>query len=186
MRKKCRLRIARQDFDIINHHLFPGDHDEHGAILLAGTSHARGQFTLHVREVHLAQEHIDYVEGKIGYRALSPQFIHRLITRARDERLVYLAVHNHGSDQQVSFSSIDYGSHERGYPALLQIARGMPVGALVFGHRSIQADIWLPDGTRMALDEAVIIGNTVQRLSPALRRNFADKADANERQIRMF
>ena len=175
MRKKCRLRIARQDFDIINHHLFPGDHDEHGAILLAGTSHARGQFTLHVREVHLAQEHIDYVEGKIGYRALSPQFIHRLITRARDERLVYLAVHNHGSDQQVSFSSIDYGSHERGYPALLQIARGMPVGALVFGHRSIQADIWLPDGTRMALMRLSLFGTRFSALVLHSRRSFGEQ-----------
>ena len=30
-----------------------------------------GQLTLHVREVHLAEEGVDYVEGKIGYRALS-------------------------------------------------------------------------------------------------------------------
>ena len=39
-----------------------------------------------VREVHLAREGVDYVEGKIGHRALTPTFIHRLITRARDER----------------------------------------------------------------------------------------------------
>ncbi len=75
----------------------------------------------------------------IGHRALTPQFIHRLITRARGERLVYLAVHNHGSDRQVGFSDIDLRSHERGYPALLQIAKGMPVGALVLGRRAMQA-----------------------------------------------
>ena len=43
--------------------------------------------------------------------------------------IVYLAAHNHASDQEVGFSRIDLQSHERGYPALLQIARGMPVGA---------------------------------------------------------
>src|SRR6266849_8713352 len=117
--------------------------DEHGAVLLAGTSQLNGQLTLHVREVHLAREGTDYVEGKIGYRALSPTFIHRLITRARDEKLAYIAVHNHNSDTHVAFSRIDLDSHELGYPALLQIARGMPVGALVVGHRSAQADMWM-------------------------------------------
>jgi hypothetical protein len=186
MSEQCRLRIARQDFNRITAHLFPGDHDEHGCVLLAGTSCADGKLTLHVREVHLAQEGSDYVPGAIGYRALSPKFIHRLITRARDERLVYLAVHNHGSDRQVGFSRIDYDSHERGYPALLQIARGMPVGALVFGTRSIQADIWLPDGRRLELDEAAVVGKTVQRLTPSPRRASEDLADSYDRQVRMF
>jgi hypothetical protein len=186
MTNTCRLRMARQDFDVITNHLFPGDHDEHGAILLAGTSCAGGQLTLHVREVHLAREGSDYVQGTTGYRALAPKFIHRVITRARDERLVYLAVHNHGSDREVGFSSIDYDSHERGYPALLQIARGMPVGALVFGHRSVQADIWLTDDTRLELDEVVVVGNTIQRLTPSPRRVFGDEANSYDRQIRMF
>jgi ThiF family len=186
MLNKCRLRIARKDFDVVITHLFPGDQDEHGAVLLAGVSHPKGQLTLHVREVHLAQEGVDYVQGKIGHRALTPKFIHRLITRARDERLVYLAVHNHGSDQDVGFSFIDFDSHERGYPALLQIARGMPVGALVFGRRSIQADIWLPDGTRLDLDHAVVVGNTIQRLLPSPKRERADSEGSYDRQIRMF
>jgi hypothetical protein len=186
MNQKCRLRIVRQDFDVIFRHLYPGDHDEHGAVLLAGTSYSKGQLTLHVREVHLAEEGTDYVEGKIGYRALSPSFIHRLITRARDERLAYLAVHNHGSDREVGFSSIDYDSHERGYPALLQIARGMPVGALVFGHRSIEADVWLPDHTRFSLDEAIVVGNTIQSLTPSFKREASDAAGHYDRQVRMF
>jgi hypothetical protein len=186
MTSTCRLRITRQDFNVLFDHLFPGDHDEHGAVLLAGTSCVGGQIVLHVREVHLACEGSDYVEGSIGYRALTPKFIHRLITRARDERLAYLAVHNHGTDEEVGFSSIDYGSHERGYPALLQIARGMPVGALVFGHRSLQADVWLADGTRLALDEAVVVGNTIRRLTPSPRRPLGEAAGGYDRQIRMF
>jgi hypothetical protein len=182
----CRLRIARQDFNVLIDHLFPGDHDEHGAVLLAGTSYVGGQLVLHVREVHLAEEGSDYVEGSIGYRALAPKFIHRLITRSRDERLAYLAVHNHGTDREVGFSSIDFESHERGYPALLQISRGTPVGALVFGHRSLQADVWLADGGRLTLDEAVIVGNTIQRLTPSPTRSFAKADESYDRQIRMF
>jgi ThiF family protein len=186
MNKKCRIRIARDDFNIVRGHLFPGDRDEHGAVLLAGTSQSNGLLTLHVREVHLAREATEYVEGKIGYRALSPTFIHRLITRARDEKLAYLAVHNHGTDRDVGFSHIDLQSHERGYPALLQIARGMPVGALVFGLRSIEADVWLPDGTRLGLDEAVIVGNTIQRLTPSPKKKSSHAEPTYDRQVRMF
>jgi hypothetical protein len=186
MNNKCRLRFARPDFDVITKHLFPGDRDEHGAVLLAGVSQAGNVPTFHVREIHLAEEGVDYVEGKIGYRALSPKFIHRLITRARDERLAYLAVHNHGSDREVGFSSIDFDSHERGYPALLQIARGMPVGALVFGLHSLQADIWCADGARRELEEAVILGNTIKRLTPSPRSGTLSGTETHDRQVRMF
>lgn len=186
MSKKCRIRIVREDFDAVLRHLFPGDHDEHGAILLAGISETDGHITLHVREVHLARDGVDYVASEIGYRALTPQFIHRIITRARDEQLVYLAVHNHEADREVGFSRVDLQSHERGYPALLQIARGMPVGALVFGRRSIQADLWLPDRTRLTLDEAVVVGNTIQRFTPAPRLPNLDLEEEYERQVRFL
>jgi hypothetical protein len=186
MNTKCRLRFGRADFKKLKEHLFPGDNDEHGAVLLAGFSQLETRPTFYVREVHLAEEGVDYVEGKIGYRALSPKFIHRLITRARDERLAYLAVHNHGSDLEVGFSSIDCDSHELGYPALLQIARGMPVGALVFGHRSVEADIWLPAGHRLDLDEAVVVGNTIERLTSSRARTSEKESESHDRQIRMF
>lgn len=186
MTKKCSIRFSRDQYDKVMKHLFPGDKDEHGAVLLAGISEANGLITLLIREVHLAQEGTDYVEGKVGYRALTPKFIHKCITRARDERLVYLAVHNHGSDLEVGFSTVDFESHQRGYPALLQIARGMPVGALVFGRRSIQADIWFPDGTRSDLEDAVVVGNTIQRLTPSPKKKHLGTPETYDRQIRMF
>ena len=186
MTNTCRIRISREHFDLVHQHLFPGDYDEHGAVLLAGMSSTRSQITLHVREVHLAQDGTEYVVGKIGYRALTPTFIHRLITRARDERLVYLAAHNHGSDLEVDFSRIDLESHERGYPALLQIAKGMPVGGIVFGQRSMQLDLWLPSGNRLCLDEAIVVGNTIHRLTPSPQRYLIDRVDTHDRQIRMF
>jgi len=69
--------------------------------------------------------------------------------RARDERLAYLAAHNHRSDA-TGFSHIDLASHERGYPALRQIT-GQPVGALLLTTHAIVGVLWLPDGTRQAL-----------------------------------
>ena len=186
MNKKCRIRIAHDHFKTLHAHLFPGDNDEHGAVLLAGMSHVNGQLTLLVREVHLAVDGVDYVEGKVGYRALQPSFIHRLIIRARDEKLTYLAVHNHFSDRQVGFSQIDLDSHDLGYPALLQISRGMPVGALVFGHRSVAADIWISKTVRMGISEAVIVGRTIQRLTSSPKSSPTSTALAHDRQVRMF
>ena len=186
MNQHCRIRIARDEFTVLYNHLFPGDNDEHGAVLLAGISQGDGQPTLHVREVHLAIEGVDYIEGKIGYRALNPTFIHRLITRARDERLVYLAVHNHFSNRHVGFSQIDIDSHERGYPALLQIARGMPVGALVFGRRSIAGDIWMSGTERLAVDKAIVVGTRIERLRPSPKSTDPGASLNHERQVRML
>jgi len=180
------IRFSRNQFEALMGHLFPGDGDEHGAVLLAGMGTQNDKVTLYVREVHVARERIDYVKGKVGYRALTPQFIHKLITRARDERLVYLAVHNHGADWSVGFSHIDIQSHETGYPALLQIARGMPVGALVTGRHSMQADVWLADGRRLTMDETVVVGNTIKRLHSAPRKVLSPPNETYDRQVRMF
>lgn len=185
------LRIAQDDYERLHAHLFPGDGDEHGAILKAGLVQEGSQVRLLVREVVLAREGVDYKPGRIGYRMLDARFIHRHITSCRDERLVYLAVHNHDSGNQVAFSRIDVESHERGYPALRDIANGMPVGALVFGTQSVAADVWMPNGSRLALGEAVVVGPTVQRLyskPPTMDSITAQSADAEsfDRQVRLF
>ena len=173
------------DYDRLTNHCFPGDEDEHGAVALAGVAISRGELILTVRELHIAEEGTDYVEGKIGYRALAPEFIHRMITRARDERLAYLAIHNHFSDRCVDFSRIDLESHERGYPALLQIAKGMPVGALVCGRNSMQADLWTPDGERMALHKLSIVGRSIRSITPS-QDSESDNVEAYDRQIRFL
>ena len=186
MSQKCRLRMERRQYEQLYSWLYPGDQDEYGAVLLAGVSHVEGVLTLTVREIHRAQVGSDYVPGKHGYRALSPTFIHRMITRARDHRLAYLAVHNHGSDLSADFSTIDMESHERGYPALLQIGRGVPVGALVTGLRAMEADVWLPDGSRLSLEDATIVGETITRLTSAPVAGSAYREERFDRQILMF
>ena len=96
---------------------------------------------------------------------LRAEFIQSRILRARDRRLAYLAIHNHGGTDSVAFSRDDMASHERGYPALLDIARGMPVGALVFARSAVAGDLWFPgcdrapaeprDG-RLAIDDKLL------------------------------
>lgn len=185
MTNTCDVWIGEADHRALMAHLYPGDWDEYGAILRAGIVDVGGRLRLLVRDIAPAKVGVDYVGGQYGYRALKPTFIHKHITRCRDERLAYLAVHNHDCDEWVDFSPIDIESHERGYPALRDIGKGVPVGALVYGRRSVEADIWLPDGTRAKLGEYRIIGQTVSRLT-ARPRSAAAPGSTYDRQVRMF
>ncbi len=184
---KCDIIIGDADYAALMAHLFPGDGDEHGAILHAGVVREGSSMSLLVREIFPAQLGTDYVASKFGYRALHPSFIHKHITTCRDQGLAYLAVHNHDCGDRVAFSRVDMESHERGYPALLDIGNGVPVGALVMGRNSMQADIWTGDGDRSSLREARVIGPTLKRIYAApLQQSATIQSESHDRQIRIF
>lgn len=164
-------------------HLFRDEHG-HGAVILAGRAQGPRGYRLLGRELILAADDIDYVPGNTGHRALAPGFVRDAIVRARDQNLAYLAVHNHLGDTTVGFSKIDLASHERGYPALQQIAEQI-VGAVVLTPRAAAGDLWLPDGTRAGLAELVIPSGNLIRLRP--RPAQAEHADPRyDRQARIF
>jgi ThiF family len=170
----------------LHRHLFPGDHDEHGAVIVAGIMESSRGVRLLAREIRLAIDGQHYVPGRRGYRMLKADFIRDQILYCRDERLVYLAVHNHGGRDQVGFSSDDLASHERGYPALLDVAKGMPVGAVVFAENAVAGDIWLPDGTRVELSEARIVGRSLRALTSTPRDRSMRGDLIYDRQARLF
>lgn len=170
----------------LHEHLFPGDHDEHGAVIEAGIAESARGVRLLAREVFLARDGVDYVPGTRGYRQLVPNFIGQRIRHCRDERLVYLAVHNHGGRGDVSFSPQDMASHERGYPALSDIARGMAVGALVFSEDSVAGDIWMPNRRRTTLTSTTVVGRRIVRLSNLEKPVRARLDGRYDRQSRLF
>ena len=184
--KPCRLVLPAGLKARLDQHLFPGDGDEHGAVILAGVAETTREVRLLAREVHLAKDGRDYVPGKRGYRMLRAEFITQQVLRARDERLVYLAVHNHGGTDQVDFSDDDLRSHERGYPALLQISDGMSVGALVFAKNAVAGDVWRPDRSRVALEGATVVGPRRQFLTSERRSHNLRHDPRYDRQVRLF
>ena len=183
--KPSRMTIPGGLYAELQRHLFPGDGDEHGAVILAGTCESDRGLRLVAREIHLAQDGVDYVPGKRGYRMLKAEFIQSRILRARDRRLAYLAIHNHGGTDSVGFSPDDMASHERGYPALLDIARGMPVGALVFARSAVAGDLWFPGGDRAPLSHTTVIGHRRRLLFPMPERHAA-RVGMYDRQSRLF
>ncbi len=97
--------------------------------------------------------------------ALTARFVAEKSDYCASKSLCYLAVHCHRGTDQVAFSQDDISSHERGYPALLDITRGGPVGALVFARNAVAGDIWTRAG-RFPLHHATVIGPRMRSLYP--------------------
>jgi molybdopterin/thiamine biosynthesis adenylyltransferase len=165
--------------------MFRGDGDEHGAVLLCGIAHSPRGTRLLVRDVVTAADGVDYVEGTRGYRKLHANFVADTIDTSAQQGLAYLAVHNHGGHDRVGFSHTDMASHERGYPALLDINGGVPVGALVFADNAVAGDIWTSDGRRRAITHMRVTGRPQLTLTPEpMPAKMADPT--YDRQTRVF
>lgn len=161
------LRLTNSQWTVLRDHLFPGDHDEHGAVILAGVGRTPRGVRLIARDVIPAIDGQDYVAGQRGYKMLTADFVRDLSDRAAEERLAYIAIHCHDGTTQVGLSSADRQSHERGYPALLDITDGTPVVGAVLATAAAAGDVWLPDRSRHPLDRVVVSGATRMLLTPA-------------------
>lgn len=182
------LIIPEEQYRLLRRHLFPGDLDEHGAVIAASIARTERGIRLLAREVFLARDGVDYVPGKLGYRMLQPQYIYERLHFCRENKLCYLAIHNHGGENHVGFSDVDIESHERGYPALLDIQAGLPVGALVFAANAVAGDIWFPNGQRSQLIHAKVIGKSIDTLYSTPPRVTTKSAltAKYDRQLRLF
>lgn len=171
--------------DRLHDHLFPGDGDEHGAVLAAGVAETASGVRLLARQLFPAVDGVDYIPGQRGYRMLTGEFVRDCVLECAEDNLAYLAVHCHGGSDRVGFSSTDLASHERGYPALLDILDGRPAGALVFARNAVAGDIWLPDRSRVELASARVAGRPIRTLHPEPQPP-PDVDLAYDRQARIF
>lgn len=179
------VRIPQPLHDQLVGHLFRDDEGEHGAVLVAGIAATERGVRLLVREVVRARDGIDYVPGELGYRALTPRFVAEVSGCCADENLCYLAIHNHGGRGRVRFSGDDLASHERGYPALLDVTNGGPVGALVMADGAVAGDIWTPHG-RHEIERYTMVGPTIRHLFPSSPQAVLAVDPRYDRHARMF
>ena len=182
----ARLVISKSQHDRLWKHLFPGDGDEHGAVIAATLVLTDRGIRLLVRDVIPATDGVHYVPGEYGYRALTPQFIYKALHHCRERGLCYLAVHNHGGRDWVDFSDTDRESHRRGYPALLGISRGLPVGAMVFAKNAASGELWITADVRLPIIEMISVGQTYRRFYPSPRTAQVASSEIYDRQVRMF
>lgn len=186
MSEKWTLRIPSSLMDELQAHLFPGDHDEHGAVLGASVVRTPRGTRLLARRLFLADDGIDYVPSRRGYRMLTADFVRECVLACAEEGLTYVAVHCHGGVGSVGFSSDDLASHERGYPALLDILDGPPVGAVVFAHAAAAGTLWRSSDERTELDAVVVVGRRLTMLSAAPVDNMKAADERFDRQARLL
>ena len=179
------LRLPPELASNLVSHLFPGDEDEHGAVVGAAVFETSRGYRLLGRRLFLAEDGVDYVPGNHGYRMLTPEFVLRCAIACADEGLAYLAVHNHPGAHSVSFSDTDMESHRKGYPALIDILDGPPAGALVFAQQAVAGDIWVSAEQQMELDHSVIVGRSQRLCYPSPRKPTGSDAQY-DRQVRLF
>ena len=172
-------------WESLQRHLFPGDSDEHGAVIAAGFSKSGNRVRLLACDLFLAQDGVDYLPGQRGYRMLTAPFVRDKALYCRDEKLAYLAIHNHDGMNSVEFSEDDLRSHVRGYPALQDITRGQIVGGLVFAQNAVAGDLWLRGG-RATLRSARVIGPRIFDLHPTTPSRPPGASFTFDRQARLF
>lgn len=164
-------------------HLFPGDFDEHGAVLAVGLCRVDNSMRLIGHRLFCAEDGIDYVAGQRGYRMLRAEFIAECIDYCNERQLGYLAIHNHGGTDRVAFSQTDLASHERGYPALLDLLPDTPVGALVLSRNACAGDIWFGNGQRLELTRTRSVGLHPEILTPVPQASGIHNTDRFHRQL---
>ena len=183
--KPVSLRLTSEMAAELKDHLFPGDGDEHGAVIGGSVVETAAGYRLLGRCLFLAEDGCDYVPGDYGYRMLTADFVRRCAIACADQGLAYLAVHNHSGCDTVTFSETDMASHRRGYPALIDIMDGPPVGGLVFARQAVAGDIWLSVDRQTELDCAVVVGCS-QKLLYSSPRRPRDADPQYDRQVRLF
>ncbi|WP_422935807.1 ThiF family adenylyltransferase [Sinomonas sp. P47F7] len=180
------LHIPEEMMSELHSHLFPGDHDEHGAVIAASVMETSRGTRLLAHRLFLAVDGVDYVPGQYGYRMLTADFVMDCVLECAELKMAYLAAHCHGGSTSVGFSQTDMQSHERGYPALRDIVNGPPVGGLVFASDAVAGDIWFPDGHRSDLDVMVVAGYPRRILRPEPELAPAGAGEQFDRQARLF
>jgi molybdopterin/thiamine biosynthesis adenylyltransferase len=183
----ARLRITVEDYRRLADHLFPGDRDEHAAVLLAGVAASGASSVLLVREVHLLDTS-EFGPGEHGYRQLAPSALARLGSRAEAEQLALISCHSHpGASQRVGLSGDDLAGHRRVFPHLLDIvANGRPVGGVAFGKHSAAGEIWFDRDTRTPLERIDVIGENHDVLRPSPPSHVGGAEHRFDRQALMF
>ncbi len=176
--------FGREDWERLNAHHLRDDGEEHGSVLVCGVVETERERRLLVREVLLARDGVDYIARRGTYRLVA-DFVSEKSGYCADQKLAYVAVHNHPIGDAVRFSQVDLESHERGYPALLDITRGGPVGALVLAGKAVAGDIWTPSD-RAPVARTIVLGARRELFFPAPPRDAGVWSAVDDRQARIF
>jgi hypothetical protein len=178
------MRMTASQREQLLAHLFPGDGEEHGAVLACGVARSDRGTRLLVRRVFIARDGVEFIASAHAYRALSASFVARTSDYCHDHGYAWLSVHNHGPGDSVGFSGPDRRSHARLYPSLEQYI-GRPVGALVLADRAAAGEIRL-EGEPRTLRRITVLGDRIEHVYPRPPATASTTAACYSRQALLF
>jgi len=165
---KYYVRITAPDYQTLLANLFghPEGYEE-GAFMLAGRIRLPGRLIFVVREV-LPVPQDEIISHSSMHLDARPEFIARVLKRARADSLSVIQVHSHPfSRGGVGFSSRDHFGEKRLFPKIAQRVPGVEHAALLFGHNAYAGRVWRPDGNAtVPVSSLRIVGPVVRDLPP--------------------
>lgn len=164
-----RLKIHGELEQRLRTHLLRGTGaDEEAAFLLAATARYDGGLDMIVREMIEVPDIAMLEKGRSGL-VIDPRLIAGVLKKARLNDLSIFLCHSHPFVQKnVRFSGVDDEGERLLFPRFQQQVPGVPHGAIVYGHRSVDARVWMPDASSaVPMDEILVFGHALAILTPA-------------------
>lgn len=154
-----------KDYEHLRSHLLRAlNSDEEAAFLIAGTKVKEEGVDLLIREVIPVPPDALITQSSSGLQ-IDPIFISVVVKRCRLEHRSLLLAHSHPfSSHGVSFSSIDDYGEQLLMPKIVARVSDRIHGTMVFGHKSLDARLWTPEGCHLGVGQVRVIGRPVRTI----------------------
>lgn len=173
------IAFPRASWERAHAHLFRDEH-ENFCFFLAGWGRTLDGWRFAVRDV-IPVEAADVEHDPRSPRLVSLDFILRVFNRAQFERAVVLEAHTHpGSGDRVHFSYFDLDEMPGFAKYALDRLPGRPYVATVWGEASVAAKAFLPTGESIDIGEALLVGETLERVRAKPPRRATDARYARQ------
>jgi len=182
------ISLTGEDYDSLRTHLLSSAPYEEAAILLAGLCTTQDLMELLVREVVPVPKDGYLIKGGL-YLEIDPEFLAPLIKRCRVEGFCFVLAHSHPFSGRVSFSGIDDAGEASLFERILRRVPDMPHGAIVMGHDSVAARVWLPtQDCSKPVHLLKVAGSRITKsyLTDCLSGSGSGGADRYSRQVLVF
>jgi molybdopterin/thiamine biosynthesis adenylyltransferase len=182
---KFRVKIAENDFELLQRLVFADLPKEAGAFALAGVAvgHDRTDIivrrALEVPKEHFTTQHEHRLE-------IAPQAINGLVALCERNGLGAILCHSHPADIPYSLSD-DYGE-KRVFDVLRKfIPARAPTASLLFYPGGVRGRVWVPDQNEaVPIKEVVVVGRRCQIFAEGGQEDAEDVSGVFDRQVRVF
>lgn len=184
--EKFRLKITRDDLNVLKQYAFADYPIEAAAFALAGMASYSNQVDVLVRRVIKIPQEMFPVANEF-HLEVSPKAINGIISLCESNKLGVIICHSHPKGLIYSPSD-DYGENRLVNTIRQFIPNDAPIASLLLTPEDITGRIWLPGEKKSTtFEEIIIVGEYIER-KKTIDNRFSNNSDLEifDRQIRAF